>query len=356
MTVNILEMAQGALGGDVLGDLSSLLGEDRTKTQSAIDGALPAILGGLMQGASTPHGAAEYSRLADEADTGLLSNISGMISGNSGALLALGAPLLMKLFGARQDGLISTIARLAGIGSGSAGTLLKVVGPLVMSMLGSKKKELSLNTDQFASMLMDQREHVAAAMPEDISQSLNFSAFLNAQDEPSAADVTPVVAAAASTQSTSTAQTSPPPLPVPEAPSGGSGFLTKLLPLALVAVLGFFGYQHFAGAPDTTQIEATQTGISSLKDAVGGVTDSLAGITDVESAQGAVESITAATDKLDGLDLESMGSVGKEQVTGMLGGLVGGIESALETAYKIPGVQQVIEPAVGPFLEKLKGL
>lgn len=355
MSVNILEMAQSALGGDVLDNLSGLLGEDKTKTQSAMDGALPAILGGLMQGASTSQGAAEYSQLADEADTGLLGNISGMISGNSGTLLALGAPLLLKMFGGRQDGLISTIARLAGIGGGSAGTLLKVVAPLVMSMLGSKKKELNLNTDQFASMLMDQKQHVSAAMPADISQSLNFGAFLNAQDEPSAGDVASIAPSTHATTSaaTNTAQASHAPA---EQPSPGGGMLKKLLPLALIAVLGYFGYTQFAGGPDATQIEATQSGISTLTDTVGGVTSSLGEITDVESAKGAVESITAATGALDGIDLDSMGSAGKEQVTGMLGGLVGGIETALETAYKIPGVQEVIEPAIGPFIEKLKGL
>lgn len=354
MSVNILEMAKDALGGEVLGNLSGLLGEDRTKTQAAMDGALPAILGGLMQGASTPQGAAEYSQMADEADTGMLSNIAGMVSGNSGTLLALGAPLLLKMFGGRQDGLISTIARLAGIGGGSAGTLLKVVAPLIMSMLGSKKKELSLNTDQFASMLMDQRQHVSAAMPADISQSMNFGAFLNAQDEPSAGNVAPATAGTPQTAATTTSQATH--TSVAEPQGGGGGLLTKLLPLALIAAIGYFGYTYFAGGPDATQIEATQTGISTLQETVGGVTSSLGGITDVASAEGAVGSITAATDKLGGIDLESMGDAGKEQVTGMLGGLVGGVKTALETAYKIPGVQDVIEPAIGPFLEKLEGL
>ena len=181
---------------------------------------------------------------------------------------------------------------------------------------------------------------------------MNFGAFLNAQDEPSAADVE-APASITPTEAANTAQATH--VDVAE-PRGGGGMLSKLLPLALIAAIGYFGYTYFAGGPDATQIEATQTGISTLTDTVGGVTSSLGGIIDVESAQDAVESITAATSKLDGIDLESMGSAGKEQVTGMLGGLVGGIEGALETAYKIPGVQDIIEPAIGPFMEKLKGL
>jgi len=350
MSVNILEMAKGALGGPVLDQLGGLLGESSTGTQSALDSVLPSILGGMMQSASTPEGAASLSQMADEADSGLLDNIGGLISNNSSMLTTLGVPLLGMLFGGKQSGLVSTIARLAGIRGGSVGTLLQVAAPLIMSMLGKKKKELSLNTDQFRSMLMDQKDHVSGAMHDEVSQSLGFGSFLNAQAEPSAADIAPIHDTSTVASNGQTTQ------PAPAAENtGGGGFLKKLLPLAVVAALGYVGYTQFSG-PSTTQIEATQSGIAAIKDSVGSVTSSLSGISDVESAQAAAESITAATGSLDNINLDGMGDAGKQQVTGMLGGLVGSVESALETAYKIPGVQAVIEPAIAPFLEKLRGL
>lgn len=350
MSANILEMAKGALGGSVLDQLGGLLGEGREGTQSALDGALPAILGGLMQSASAPGGADTLSRMADEADGGLLDDIGGLVSNNSGMLMTLGAPLLAMLFGGKQDGLIATIARLAGIRGGSAGMLLKVVAPLIMSMLGKKKKELSLNTDQFKTMLMDQREHVASAMPADVSQSLGFGSFLNAQAEPSAADVAPV---AAETSAPNVGGYEP---TEPAAKSGGGGLLKTLLPVALIAALGYFGYTQFAGGPDATEMVAAQEGVSTITENVTSVTDSLSGITDVDSAKAAAETITGATGALDGINLDTMGEAGKTQVEGMMGGLIGGIEKALETAYAIPGVQAVIEPAITPFLDKLRGL
>jgi hypothetical protein len=139
-------------------------------------------------------------------------------------------------------------------------------------------------------------------------------------------------------------------------PAPGGGLLKKLLPLAIVALLGYIGYTQFFAGPSTEQVEATQIGMAGIQKSVGDVTTSLSGITDVESAQEAVGSITAATDALDGIDLDSMGEAGKTQAVGMLGGLITGIESALETAYKIPGVQDVIEPAITPFLDKLRGM
>lgn len=337
MSVNILELAKSALGGSVMDQLGGLLGEDRGKTQSALDGVLPAILGGMMQSASTPAGAGTLAGMADQADGGLLDDIGGLISNNSGMLMTLGAPLLSMLFGAKQDGLIATIARVAGIGGGSAGTLLKVVAPLVMSMLGNKKKELNLNTDQFASMLMDQKQHVASAMPPEVSQTLNFGEFMNSPASPA-----PHAAAVQPANDVS-------------APSGG-GMLKKLLPLAIIALLGYIGYTQFFAGPSTEQMQATQSGVAQIQESVGNVTSSISGITDVESAQEAVGSIEAATGALDGINLDSMGEAGKTQVVGMLGTLIAGIESALETAYKIPGVKDVIEPAITPFLDKLRGM
>lgn len=335
MSVNILDLAKGALGGSVMDQLGTLLGENRENTQSAVDGVLPAILGGMMQTASSPTGAGSLSRMADEADDGLLDNIGDLISNNSGMLLTLGAPLLSMLFGGKQDGLIATIARIAGIGGGSAGTLLKVVGPLIMSMVGKKKKELSLNTDQFASMLMDQKQSVAAAMPAEVSQTLNFGEFLEAEAAPAATAVQPANDTGG---------------------SGGGGLMKMLLPLVVIAGLGYVAYTQFFAGPSTEQIETTQIGMASITKAVGDVSSSVSGITDVESAQEAVGTITAATGALDKVNLDGMGEAGKAQVTGMLGGLVEKLEGALETAYAIPGVRDVIEPAITPFLEKLRGL
>ncbi len=361
MSANILEIAKGALGGPVIDQLGGLLGENREGTQSALDSALPSILGGLMQTASTSEGAASLSRMADEADGGLLDNIGGLISNNSGMLTTLGGPLLGMIFGGKQSGLVSTIARLAGIRGGSVGTLLQIAAPLIMSMLGKKKKELSLNTDQFRTMLMDQKDHVTGAMHPDVSQSLGFGSFLNAQAEPSAEDVAPMhthSGAGHTTSNAPAAHSNTDSAPAAHSNEGG-GFLKRLLPLAVVAALGYIGYtQFFSGssAPSATQIEATQTSITSLKDSVGSVTSSLSGITDLDSAKTAAESITAATGSLGDINFDDMGDAGKQQVTGMLGGLVAGVEKALETAYQIPGVQAVIEPAVGPYLEKLRGL
>lgn len=335
MSVNILELAKGALGGSVTDQLGGLLGESRDNTQSALDGVLPAILGGMMQTASSPTGAGSISRMADEADGGLLDNIGDLVSNNSGMLLTLGAPILTMLFGGKQDGLIATIGRIAGISGGSAGTLLKVVAPIVMSLLGKKKKELSLDTDQFSAMLMDQKQSVAAAMPADVSQTLNFGEFLDARAAPAASAVQPANDSGA---------------------AGGGGLMKMLLPLAVVAGLGYVAYTQFFAGPSTEQIEATQAGVSSITGTVGEVTSSISGITDVESAQAAADKISEATGTLDTINLESMGEAGKAQVTGMLGGLVGKLEGALESAYAIPGVREVIEPAITPFLEKLRGL
>lgn len=346
MSVNLLSMAQNAIGGPIMDQVSGMLGEDRGKTESAIGASLPAILGGLMQTAATPNGSREIARMADEADGGILDNLGDMLSNNSGALLSIGGPLLAMLFGGKQDGLISTIARMAGIGGGSAGSLLKLLAPVVMSLLGRQKSEQNLDEGGLRSLLMDQREHVAGAMPAEVSSTLNFGDFLDEQTR-SAETVQPQSHA----QPVSTA-----PHSTPDAPGGG-GMMRWLLPLVILAGLAYFAYSYFGG--DSAQMEQTQATAemsTKLTDTLGGVATSISGITDEESARSAVETITSATETVEGMNLEGLEGTAKTAISGVVGPIVETIRGALEKVYEIPGVKGIVEPAITPLLAKLEGL
>lgn len=60
MTQNLISTLTGLLGNSsTIGLVSSMLGEDSSKTQSAITSAVPALLGGLLNKASDAKGASE---------------------------------------------------------------------------------------------------------------------------------------------------------------------------------------------------------------------------------------------------------------------------------------------------------
>lgn len=336
MSVNLLSIAQGAIGGPIMDQLGGILGEDNSKTESAIGASLPAILGGLMQSASDDDGLREINRMADEADGGILDDLGSMLSNNSGALLSIGGPLLAMLFGKKQDGLIGAIARMAGIGNGSAGSLLKLLIPVVMSLLGRQKKEQNLDERQLRSFLMDQRQSVADAIPAEVSDSIGFGDFLN-QETRAAESVRPVDA--------------------PAQPAPSSGGLPKwLLPLVIVLGLGWLAYSYLGGGD--AEIEAAQTMEMSktLTDTLGGVATTIGDISDTDSATAAVERIKGASETIDGLGLDKLEGTAKSTVSGILGPLVTAINGALETAYKIPGVEAIVKPAIEPLLAKLSGI
>ena len=56
MAVNLLDLAKSYLTNSVVGQVSTMLGENQQNTQKAFDGALPAILSGLVQKSAEPGG------------------------------------------------------------------------------------------------------------------------------------------------------------------------------------------------------------------------------------------------------------------------------------------------------------
>ena len=352
MSANLLQMAQGAIGGPIMDQVSSMLGEDRDKTETAINGSLPAILGGMMQTADSPGGMANINRAADEADGSIFDNLGSMLSGNSGMLTTLGAPLLGLLFGGKQNGLIDAISRVAGIGSGSAGSLLKMLAPVIMSLLGRQKQQQGLDEGGLHRLLMEQRDPVAKAMPPEVSSAIGFGDFLDRPVAPTDAPASSAeaTATAAPHTTTSTASASH----ETSADSGGGGGMMKwLLPLIVVLGLAWVGYTYFL-APDAPETQAENSPVqiqATANQALSGVATAVAGVTDEASANEAVERINAARETLDGVALDKI-----EGAQGFLGKFVERIESALESAYEIDGVQAIIEPAITPLLEKLKGI
>ena len=59
MAVNLLELSKSAISPEIISKLSEILGDDSSKTQSAVKYTLPAILGSLISKTSTDSGASD---------------------------------------------------------------------------------------------------------------------------------------------------------------------------------------------------------------------------------------------------------------------------------------------------------
>jgi len=349
MAVNLLNLVKGAVGNQVMKQLGGILGENPKSTESAIGAAVPAILGGLMKKASTPNGAGDIFRTLNDHDGSILDNLGGALGdGGHKSLIEKGAGLLSLLFGSKQNSIIGSIAKLAGIGNSSAGSLLGILAPIVMGVLGKQQRSTGLDVGGLTNLLMSQKDHLSSVMPKELTSDLGIGDILGANGVAGKVGEARRAVGAASR----------------DAQSDGSGLLKSLLPILLIAGLAFLGWQFFGPAAKTVDEAANISDVKvpdfslddvtvDLNTSFGDLTDSIRGVSDEASARLVLPKLKQATTAFDTLKLGSLPTAAQTSVGGVLGPLLEKVKSALETAYAIPGVRAILEPAIGPLLEKV---
>lgn len=182
MTQNLISTLTGLLGNSsTIGLVSSMLGEDSSKTQSAITSAVPALLGGLLNKASDAKGASEiFGMLKDgNHDGGVLDNVSGLLSSNTGfqGLLSSGLPMLKSLFGDKADTVVNGLAQSSGISASSSSSLLSMAAPLLMGAVGKEVKTKGLDATGMMGFLGSQAGFLKEVAPAGLLSWLGLSSF-----------------------------------------------------------------------------------------------------------------------------------------------------------------------------------
>jgi hypothetical protein len=161
-SLNLVDMVKGYVTGDVGNKISSLLGESPEKTQLGIDAAIPGLLSGFENTASSPDGARRLTSAVEQSDTGILSNISSLFGGSTGS--SSGLQSLLGVGGLSE--LIGNIGRTSGLSRNGVGTLLGVIAPIAMSVLKRVMQSRNLDSAGLSNLLSSQKSNIAAAMPE----------------------------------------------------------------------------------------------------------------------------------------------------------------------------------------------
>lgn len=367
MSINLLDLAKGAIGNQVMGQLGGILGLDNNKTSSAVNAALPAILGGMMSKASTNEGAGELFKEMNNHDGGILDNLGGMISGDGGSgLLKMGTSLLPMLFGSRQSSLVGTVAKTLGLGDGIASKLLGMLAPIVMGVVGKQTRASNLDASGFASMLSDQKNHLAGAMPAGMGESLGLSSLLGSAGSAASS------AGRAATSAASGAANSARDAVGSVAPKSGGG-LGALLPIIGLGLLGLLAWMFWPKG-GTDLVEGAKGAVGSATGAIGdGIEGATGAIGDgISGAAGAVgDGISGAAGAVgDGIS-GAAGAVG-DGISGAAGALSGGmdgvrnaagdgIEAAggLASGLQLPGIGGVgtqLTESLGGLTESLGGI
>src|SRR5258706_2897296 len=143
-----------ALSGEAVSQISQTIGADESSTSSAIQAALPMLLGGLAHQSSTDEGASALAgALERDQHSSVLDNLGGLIGGMLGGNAANGEGILGHIFGGQQDNVTQGVSQASGLDMSKVGPLLAILAPIVMGAIGRAHNSSGGDTGSLAGML-----------------------------------------------------------------------------------------------------------------------------------------------------------------------------------------------------------
>ncbi len=148
-------------GTQAVGQISQQVGAEPTLVNSAIQMALPMLLNGLANNASTPQGAQSLNNaLEQDHDGSILDNLGGlgsMIFGNQQAAppprQADAGGILGHILGSNQGQVAQQVSNQTGMDMGKVAQILMFLAPIVMSYLGKQKQQQNVGADGLGGLL-----------------------------------------------------------------------------------------------------------------------------------------------------------------------------------------------------------
>ncbi len=150
--MTLLDQITSALSGsEALDSLSSTIGTNRSQTDSLLNAALPAVLGGISTQTKSPEGLAALTDLVDK-DNGSLVDSAGDFF-RQGDNTGLGSKLVTGLFGNRRGAVEQRIGNASGADLSSVTRLLPMIAPVALSWVGKLRSDESLDDDALSEAL-----------------------------------------------------------------------------------------------------------------------------------------------------------------------------------------------------------
>ena len=363
MATNLVSLVMQFLTPDTVGRIATALGFDRNKVQSAISGAVPALLAAFNDVAAQPGGP---QKLADAArqQTGSFESLASVLAaGGQSSLVDKGSQLLSSLVsGQNQNALIGAITKFTGLGQGASGSLLGMLAPIVMGTIGKHQSAAgALNANGIANLFASQKDNIAAALPSGFGNLLSGTGLLNSLGD--AARTATAAGSEAARAATSAARTvsQSGQRAASTAAATSSNWLYWLVPIAAAAAL----LLYFAVRPTEQVVQQGMNQAQNLMigsdigkqitNNIASVRSTLDGITDVASAQAALpklQEVTAQIDKTDG----AVGQLTAEQrkaIAAVINPLMPAVNQLCDKVLAIPGVAEVLKPSVDTLKAKL---
>jgi hypothetical protein len=149
-------------GNEAVQEISNNVGAEPSAVNTAIQAALPMILGSLANNASTPQGAQSLdTALEQDHDGSVLDNLGGLGSMIFGAQQTAATPprqadaggILGHILGTNQGPVVQEASNQSGLGAGQVAQILMMLAPIVMGYLGRQKQQQGVGADGLGGLL-----------------------------------------------------------------------------------------------------------------------------------------------------------------------------------------------------------
>lgn len=137
--MNINDLLNSGAGQQIVSNISQQFGLDQGQAVSAVQAALPMILGGLGRNAQDAQGAESLNSALSQHDPSVLDNIQGFF-GNGASVQSEGSKILGHIFGDKVSTVENGVAKSSGISLDKIGPIIAMLAPLVMSYLNKQKQ------------------------------------------------------------------------------------------------------------------------------------------------------------------------------------------------------------------------
>lgn len=155
---NLLGQQQG---NEAVEQISQNVGAEPSAVNTAIQAALPMILGGLANNASTPQGAESLNNaLERDQHASVLDNLGGLGSMIFGGQQEAAPPaqadaggILGHILGSNQGQVAQEVSSKSGLSISQVAPILMMLAPIVMGYLGKQKQQQDVGADGLGGLL-----------------------------------------------------------------------------------------------------------------------------------------------------------------------------------------------------------
>jgi len=379
MATSVVSLIMQYLTPEITARIASAFGLDPSVAQKAISASVPAILAGLAGAASRPEGVRQLSNVVS-AQSGVGETLKMIGQPAQGSLVESGSNALSSLLGgSTMDALAGAIGRFAGTGEGASRSLIGLLGPMVLGALGQQQRRSGLDANGLATLLVSQKDKIAAAMPSGLANQLGGTGLLDGLEGAVRDSASAAVASARKIGSTSERTFADASQAAYAArSSAASQWPYWVAGLAVLAGLAWFflgsryadqlaEQQRPTATQPPAQVRAT-TGASVPKLTVGGIDLSnqinssvdvlrttLGSITDVPSAEAALPKIREATAQLDRVSAlaKQLPADGRTALSGLIAAAAPTISQLCERVLAMPGVGAVAKSTLDELRTRL---